>query len=102
MLDSWGRLGAEQHQAHYLHDANSVKNVVSAGPGLARGMGRSYGDVCLNPGGTVWDCLGLDKFIDFDPERGLLRCEAGVLLRDIQLLAVTRGWMLPVTPGSWF
>ena len=55
MLDSWGRLGAEQHQAHYLHDANSVKNVVSAGPGLARGMGRSYGDVCLNPGGTVWD-----------------------------------------------
>ena len=25
MLDSWGRLGAEQHQAHYLHDANSVK-----------------------------------------------------------------------------
>jgi len=102
MLDSWGRLGAEQHQAHYLHDANSVKDVVSAGPGLARGMGRSYGDVCLNPGGTVWDCLGLDKFIDFDPERGLLRCEAGVLLRDIQLLAVSRGWMLPVTPGSWF
>ncbi|MEP5567741.1 MAG: FAD-binding oxidoreductase [Halioglobus sp.] len=70
--------------------------------GLPRGMGRSYGDVCLNPDGTVWDCLGLDKFIEFDPESGLLRCEAGVLLRDIQLLAVSRGWMLPVTPGTWF
>jgi FAD/FMN-containing dehydrogenase len=70
--------------------------------GLPRGMGRSYGDVCLNPGGVLWDGCGLDRFIEFDDERGLLRCEAGVLLRDIQQLAVPRGWMLPVTPGTWF
>ncbi|MEP4146692.1 MAG: FAD-binding oxidoreductase [Halioglobus sp.] len=101
-LDSWGRLGSQQHRVRALHDATDLTNILGAEQGLARGMGRSYGDVCLNPDGTVWDCLGLDKFIEFDPERGLLRCEAGVLIRDIQLLVVSRGWMLPVTPGTWF
>lgn len=101
-LDSWGRLGAAPHQLRPLHNADSLTQVLGAGPGLARGMGRSYGDVCLNPGGTLWDVSGLDKFIAFDSERGVLRCEAGVLLRDIQLLAVSRGWMLAVTPGTWF
>jgi FAD/FMN-containing dehydrogenase len=36
----------------------------------------------------------------FDDANGLLTCEAGVLLRDIQRLVVARGWMLPVTPGT--
>lgn len=43
---------------------------------------------------------GLDRFIAFDPETGRLACEAGVLLRDIQQLAVPHGWMLPVSPGT--
>jgi FAD/FMN-containing dehydrogenase len=63
-------------------------------------MGRSYGDACLNPGGTLWLTGGLDHFIAFNEDNGRLVCEAGVLLRDIQRLAVPRGWMLPVTPGT--
>jgi FAD/FMN-containing dehydrogenase len=63
-------------------------------------MGRSYGDVCLNPDGVLWKTTGLDHFISFDENTGRLVCEAGVLLRDIQRLAVSRGWMLPVTPGT--
>jgi FAD/FMN-containing dehydrogenase len=72
----------------------------TATPGLAYGMGRSYGDVCLNPGGNLWATQGLNRFIAFDERTGLLRCEAGVLLRDIQRLALPRGWRLAVTPGS--
>jgi FAD/FMN-containing dehydrogenase len=56
--------------------------------------------VCLNPNGILWTLEGLDRFIDFDPEAGRIICEAGVLLRDIQRLALARGWMLPVTPGT--
>lgn len=63
-------------------------------------MGRSYGDVCLNPDGLLWDTTGLDRFISFDENSGRLVCEAGVLLRDIQRLCVPRGWMLPVVPGT--
>ena len=63
-------------------------------------MGRSYGDMCLNSGGNIWLTQGMDRFLDFDADTGRLRCETGVLLRDIQQLMVPRGWMLPVTPGT--
>jgi FAD/FMN-containing dehydrogenase len=69
-------------------------------PGLAQGNARSYGDVCLNPGGRLWRTTGMDRFIDFDQDTGRLRCEAGVLLRTIQRVMLPRGWLLPVTPGT--
>jgi FAD/FMN-containing dehydrogenase len=69
-------------------------------PGIARGNGRSYGDVCLNPGGFLWDTIGLDHLTHWNPGTGVLGCEAGVLLRDIQRAMVPQGWMLPVTPGT--
>jgi len=99
---SWGRLGAEPHRVVSLGHRSGERELGagSTGPGLAHGMGRSYGDVCLNPGGTLWLTTGLDRFIAFDDHTGRLVCEAGVLLRDIQRLAVPRGWMLPVTPGT--
>jgi FAD/FMN-containing dehydrogenase len=50
---------------------------------LPFGNGRSYGDVCLNDGGTLLLTRGLDRFIGFDPVAGVLECEAGVLLSDI-------------------
>jgi FAD/FMN-containing dehydrogenase len=69
-------------------------------PFLAVGMRRSYGDSCLNDGGTVLDATGLDRFIAFDRERGRLRCEAGVTLAAILSLIVPHGWFLPVVPGT--
>lgn len=67
---------------------------------LPYGNGRSYGDSCLNTGGVLIDCGGLDRFISFDGDSGVLRCEAGVLLADILDVAVPRGWFLPVSPGT--
>ncbi|HEU0277360.1 MAG TPA: FAD-binding protein, partial [Rhodanobacteraceae bacterium] len=69
---------------------------------LPRGNGRSYGDVCLNDGGTLLDTRGLDRFIAFDPATGVLACEAGVLLGTILELCVPQGWFLPAVPGTRF
>ena len=101
-VTSWGRLSADPHHVVSLNDPSKVKALVCHGdhPGVAHGMGRSYGDVCLNPEGTLWVTTGLDHFIAFDDSTGRLVCEAGVLLRDIQRLAIPRGWILPVTPGT--
>ncbi len=101
-VSSWGRLSRAPHHVATLTDPAAARSLVGGArmPGLAHGMGRSYGDVCLNPDGLLWHTTALDHFIDFDEESGLLTCEAGVLLRDIQRLAVPRGWMLPVTPGT--
>jgi FAD/FMN-containing dehydrogenase len=67
---------------------------------IPHGNGRSYSDVCLNDGGTLFDTRGLDRFIGFDRDTGVIRCEAGVLFADIVRLAVPQGWFLPVTPGT--
>ena len=100
-VHAWGRLGEYDHQVDILRDRSRAPGQIRAGaPGLTLGMGRSYGDACLNPGGRLWKTSGLDKLIAFDPQTGRLVCEAGVLLRDIQRVFVPQGWMLPVTPGT--
>lgn len=104
-VHSWGRLGNFDHQLRLLSDRRQVasqlqQDATRLGEGLAYGMGRSYGDVCLNPGGLLWHTTPLDRFIHFDEATGRLQCEAGILLRDIQRLLVPRGWMLPVVPGT--
>ncbi len=98
---SWGRLEGAESDAHSLHQRGDVSRVIQrTGSGIAHGMGRSYGDACLNPACVIWKTAGLDHFIRWDEETGRLICEAGVLLRDIQRLMIPRGWMLPVTPGT--
>ncbi len=70
------------------------------GHALPHGNGRSYGDSCLDPDGTLLHARSLDRYIAFDPATGLLRCEAGVTLGEVLELAVPQGWFLPVTPGT--
>lgn len=67
---------------------------------LPYAWGRSYGDSCLNDGGILLDTTALSRFMAFDEEKGLLRCEAGVTLDACLRLIVPRGWFLPVTPGT--
>ena len=69
---------------------------------LPVGMGRSYGDVCLNYDNTVMLTRGLDRLLSFNPRNGVLRCEAGVTLAELLEFLVPRGWFLPVTPGTKF
>lgn len=100
-VSSWGRLSHEDHQVQVLADrATAAAQVRGNSPGICYGNGRSYGDVCLNPGGHLWQTRSLNRFIGFDEQSGRLRCESGVLLRDIQRTFMPRGWMLPVTPGT--
>ena len=100
-ISSWGRLNAEEHDLRSLNNTQDVASTLrESAPGIAYGLGRSYGDVCLNPGGTLWRTTGLDHFIAFDENTGVLVCEAGVVLRDIQRMILPRGWSLPVTPGT--
>ncbi len=101
---SWGRFPNVDQEAHSIFWRNDSLSIEAKSDKtfLPFGNGRSYGDVCLNEGGYVLNCRPLDRFIGFDRETGVLRCEAGVLLGDILQLIVSRGWFLPVTPGTQF
>ncbi len=97
---SWGRLNAFEHEVIDLSTSLLPHALKHPKSGLAYGMGRSYGDVCLNPDGILWNARTLNHFKHFDAQTGILSCEAGVLIADIQRLMVPKGWMLAVTPGT--
>lgn len=69
-------------------------------PYIARGMGRCYGDASLGP--CMLDMRARRRLLDFEPETGLLCCEAGVTFEDLLIHFVPRGWFPPVTPGTKF
>jgi FAD/FMN-containing dehydrogenase len=71
-----------------------------SGTALAFGNGRSYGDSCLAASGHVVQTLPLDRLIAANWQTGVLRAEPGVTLEQILEVAIPRGWMLPVTPGT--
>lgn len=102
--ESWGRyLRSAPAQVVPLSWISEIPDLRrSARPLLAYGKGRSYGDCCLNNGGTLLDTRGLDKFIHFDAATGILRCEAGVTLETILRVILPAKWFLPVTPGTQF
>ncbi|MGB1015243.1 MAG: hypothetical protein ACPG4T_14000, partial [Nannocystaceae bacterium] len=61
---------------------------------LSRGLGRSYGDSALPPPDRR-EVLGTrlaDRILDFDPETGVMRAEAGLSLVEINRLMLRRGW----------
>lgn len=103
-VSSWGRLMREDHQWQPLNDRSTAAAVIADAnlAGLPFGNGRSYGDVGLNSGGILWATRGMDRFIAFDAEHGVVECEAGVLLKDIIGLVLPFGWFLPVVPGTQF
>ena len=100
-ISSWGLLTKDPHSVVPLSDLRSApERLRAAGPGIAYGNGRSYGDVDLNAGGVLWDVRGLDRFISFDERTGVLEVEAGITLKDVQDVMIPRGWKLAVTPGT--
>ena len=103
---SWGRYPKVAHR--YVHQPawnDQVPEILAAAaPGslLPYGLGRSYGDSCLNAGRELIDCRRLNRLLGFDESTGVLRCESGVSLADILDVFLPKGWFLPVTPGTSF
>jgi FAD/FMN-containing dehydrogenase len=101
---SWGRWPRYRQRIARQHSRFDLLPDLGPDPGslLPYGNGRSYGDVCLNDGGTLLWTQGLDRYIDFDETTGILECEAGVLLSDIMERFLPRGWFPAVSPGTGF
>src|SRR5579884_2313435 len=103
-VSSWGRLGRVPHDVvrpAFLDELGAVSGAASA-PYLCYGMGRSYGDVCLNAGKRLIVTDALDRIISFDRERGILRAEAGLTIDRLLRITVPHGWFAPVVPGTKF
>jgi FAD/FMN-containing dehydrogenase len=101
-VESWGRYPKVRHSDYRsvywreeVPDLGAIEGTI-----LPIGYRRSYGDSCLNDGGTVIDTSLMRRFLAFDDKLGVIRCEAGVSLEDVLALIVPRGWSIPVSPGT--
>src|SRR6185369_6085485 len=88
--ESWGRYPAAKHLNVVRLKSRAETPALSEFETsvLPFAQGRSYGDTCLNNGGTLLDTDSLSAVMDFDKQLGTLRCEAGTTLADILALIV--------------
>jgi decaprenylphospho-beta-D-ribofuranose 2-oxidase len=106
-LTGWGRT-APSSAAVVARSGRDVEQLAAAVKGLparggiARGLGRSYGDPAQNGGGAVVQLRdsALDTVIDDAASTATV--PAGASLDDLLRLLVPRGWFVPVTPGTRF
>lgn len=101
---SWGRCSEHAHRrvqkVFWRDQLADILRCAEPESLLPYGLGRSYGDSCLNEGRDLLDCTPLNRILDFDWEAGCVRVEAGITLADLLEVIVPRGWFLPVTPGT--
>ena len=97
---SFGGFKSEPSSIALPKNVEEVLSAIDHGSYLPTGMSRSYGDVASITGGTSVSSRNMSRVISFDPATGVLVCEPGVLLRDIQAVFSAPGWMLPVSPGT--
>ncbi|MDJ0767321.1 MAG: FAD-binding oxidoreductase [Ilumatobacter sp.] len=104
LLAGWGRAAPSAARlvdvdVHSL--AAAIKELPSRG-GIARGLGRSYGDPAQNAGGHVIRLAGSNDQIHVDESAGTVTVGAGVSIDDLLAVIIPRGWFVPVTPGTRF
>lgn len=98
---SWGRYFNTRSLMRPIHWSCDPLPAIPGGRSmLPYGLGRSYGDCCLNDEGALVPTAGMNRILAFDPHTGVIRCEAGACLDDILQFIVPRGWFLPTTPGT--
>ena len=67
---------------------------------IARGLGRSYGDVAQNAGGLVIDMTPLSTIHSIDPDTAEVDVDAGCDLDTLMKAALPHGLWVPVLPGT--
>ncbi len=102
-VTGWGRTAptaARLVRPRTYEEAVAAVRECGARGGIARGLGRAYGDAAQNAGGAVFDMTGLDRVHAIDADGGTVLCGAGVSLHRLMEVLLPLGWFVPVTPGT--
>ena len=101
-LSGWGNYLVGESTVITPRYEEDVINTLKERNVVARGLGRSYGDQAMNDEHSVIDCTQLNHFLSWDPEMGILECQAGVSLDAIISVFAPQGWFPMICPGTKF
>ena len=104
-LSGWGRYPVIQSYLQRPEKISSCQKIFQESGDtsvIPRGNGRSYGDAALNAVGNTILTERLNRMLSFDEQKGILRCEAGVTMKEILETFIPRGWFPAVIPGTKF
>ncbi|MFF8288228.1 FAD-binding protein [Streptomyces sp. NPDC016309] len=102
-VTGWGRTAptvARVLRPRSYEEAAAAVRACGTRGGIARGLGRAYGDAAQNAGGAVLDMTGLARIRSIDADAGVVVCDAGVSLHRLMQVLLPLGWFVPVTPGT--
>ena len=98
-IHGWGHYSVVDAQVLKPAKVNDINKLIQANKKIiARGLGRSYGDSANS--NVVVDTTSLNRIVKFDSLKGVILCESGVSIKEINELTIPQGWFVPVTPGS--
>jgi decaprenylphospho-beta-D-ribofuranose 2-oxidase len=104
-LSGWGRTVPSAAEVVTTSDrttlAAAVKELPARG-GIARGLGRSYGDSAQNGGGVAIRLADHAHDVTVDDEAATAHVPAGISLDELLRVLVPRGFFVPVSPGTRF
>ena len=102
-IQSWGGVQKGKYTLSNPCSNLEIINEFSSNNNLLPfGMGKSYGDVCLNSNGKLISLSKFSKILNSDFKNGIIHCQSGITLKAIQDYIIPNGWMLPVAPGTQY
>ena len=99
IIHGWGNYSKLDSKVFFPENLKQLKLDISQTKSLiGRGLGRSYGDSANNK--YVIQTSNLKKIINFDIKKGIIECETGITICELNQLTIKEGWFITVTPGS--
>jgi decaprenylphospho-beta-D-ribofuranose 2-oxidase len=104
-LTNWSKSARSTCHVYQVSDVAGIASALAAARErrltvIPHGAGHSYTDAALNTGGVVIDVTPMHRILAWDAERGVMRVEPGVTLREMVQTAWKDGWWPAVSPST--
>lgn len=93
--DAVARPTSEEQVVELLREAAATRTAVTPAGGQTSTTGASITDV-----GTLLSLRSLDRIVDIDPQRRIMRVQAGALVADVKRAAAAEGLLFAPDPTS--
>ncbi len=98
-IQSWAKEYSGDYTIYYPKNIQDISLIISKNKKMIPSGGfRSYGDSAIN--NKIINSKFLNKILNFDEKKGILKVQAGIRLKDIINFIMPKGWFLSVTPGT--